>query len=102
MIALKVAAFLAALGLATWVIGLAFQRPVLVVLGGIIVVGLGAGVMTQGLGYKAGETQETVAANTTNVSYTYDTVDPADKFPMATVMMILGAIGVFHGLEGYG
>lgn len=66
------AAVLSALGFGAWILGSAFEYPAIAVIGGVIVVGVGAMVTANGLRYQSGSTTD--QALQTNQTVTNETV----------------------------
>lgn len=99
MVTLAVTVFLSALGLVLWGVGYAIDDPGLAAIGGVLVVGIGVMITTGSLEYQSGETKTDVDSNTTDVSYEYKPVDAPSKLPMGILVMLGGALCVFHGLN---
>lgn len=99
---LPVAVFLSTLGFAAWIIGAVIDDPGLAVIGGVLVVGVGAMITTGSLEYRSGETETNVSANETQISYEYASADTPERLPLGALVMLLGALFTFHGLNPEG
>lgn len=106
---LEVAGALTALGFAVWIVGMLLGYQGVAVLGGVLVLGVGAQVTVDpaGLEVRAGETveknyetvgNETVVANTTS-TVTTESVPLPTRLPLGVLLMLLGGTGVLRGLD---
>lgn len=94
---LEVAGVFALLGIGMFVVGLAYDRPELMMFGAIIMVGIGGTGVVQGYQVQDGETMTETYNNTTNTTYTevtpqYEDVDAISSFPLELIVLLLGAI----------
>lgn len=104
---LKTAAFLTALGFAAWILGTVFQYRGIAVIGGTIVVGVGAMVTGGSLEYRSGEhldktytkTNNETVNNETVVDYRYSTVPLPQRLPLGVLWMLLGGLLTLHGIN---
>lgn len=91
------ASVLVTLGLALFIVGNVFDYPGVAVIGGVVVVGVGAGIVTEGgLSHKVGEnrtiTNETANETIVDVRAEYEPVQTPLNFPVGTVVMLVGAL----------
>lgn len=109
---LKTAFLLTALGLVAWGIGYVVKEsnPIgipISVLGGVVVLGVGAQVLNTGLQYRAGKVTEKVVENsstastnaTTTVEYTFQTVPLPTNLSLGLLVMLLGGLLIVLTLE---
>jgi len=102
-VSLASAGFLISLGLALFVIGNVFDYSSLAVIGGGIVVGVGAGAVTEGgIEQKVGEnrtiTNESSNQTTVDIRAEYERIQTPLNFPLGTLVMFAGAALVLHSL----
>jgi membrane protein implicated in regulation of membrane protease activity len=88
---LSVAAFLTAFGFAAFVVGSVFDMPEVALIGGVLIVGVGAMFTAYGLEYRSGSVESNVSTNETSTQYQYDTVKTPTRLPLGALVMILGA-----------
>lgn len=96
---LTIAGYLSALGFLAWILGSFFDYTGVAVIGGVIVVGIGAAAMTDGLQHETGQIETNVSENETEVTTQYDDVETPANFPLGPVIMILGAMMVIRALD---
>lgn len=97
---LTVSVFLTALGFAAWIGGFVLDQPAIAMIGGVLVVGVGAMVMVDGLEVREGRTE--VANNTTGetqVQYDYREVSTLPSFSLGVVLTLLGGTQVLRALD---
>lgn len=91
---LTIAAFLSTLGFAGWIAGHVFSYHGVAFLGAVLVVGVGAWIMVDGLEHQSG-TVETVdnATNETTTERTYDTVQsPLQNYDIGALVLLFGGV----------
>lgn len=95
---LQTTALLLALGLVVFVLGHFTGNPGLAMIGAIIVIGVGATGMVDGIEVRDGQV-ETVneTTNETMIEYTYRPIGSVSGFPVPEVITILGAVGLISG-----
>lgn len=93
---LTTVAVLVGIGLALFATGHHFDRPEIAMFGAIIIIGVGAGGAVDGYQVQTGEVQvtENTAENetVTTINETYDDVSVHTEFPLAIVLLLLGAV----------
>lgn len=89
---LILAVALSALGFLGWIVGSVFEYPAVAFIGAIFVVGVGAAVMSGGLEHRVGHTETNTTANQTDVTYTYQTYEPPNRFPLGELWLLFGAV----------
>lgn len=92
---LQTAALLTAIGFIAFAAGHMTGHPGVSMIGAIIIIGLGASMMTTGLEAQTGQFEEVV--NTTDgqnvtVEHEYSPVEISTSFPFDAVTMLLGAV----------
>lgn len=96
---LTVAAFLSALGLVTWVIGFYLRFTGMAVIGAVLLLGVGAMVMIDGLEHEAGEIETEDADGTVERQTMYDPVETGQSFPLGALLTILAGVLVMRSLN---
>lgn len=103
---LKIAVVITALGFTTWILGAVFEYRGMAALGAVLVVGVGAMITVGGLEHRDGEkrvytyeneSNETVK-NETVVEPRYSTFEPAERWPLGPLWMLVGAVAFFRAL----
>lgn len=99
------------IGFGTWTVGIVFEFGGMAVIGGTIVIGVGAMFTATGLEYRVGQEQvNTLTNNTTvndteirntSVEYQYRSVDLPTRLPLGVLVMLLGGVGVLRGINLY-
>lgn len=99
----ETAAILTAIGLACWVLGTVLGQPEIAVLGGTIVLGVGAVISGAGGGLeqKTGETEIQEDNTTTETDFEYEEVETPTQLPLGGVIMILGGTIVLRGFNTF-
>lgn len=104
---LSVAGYLTALGFAAWILGTWADYTGIAAIGAVIIVGVGAGVMVDGLQLETGQTEhyeyntsgnDTVRTNTT-IERQYEEVTMPANFPPGLLFVLLGAAGLLRALD---
>ena len=99
---LTTAAFLTLLGMSTWVLGHVFEYQGIATLGAVLMVGVGAAVMVDGIETATGEQRVEVDNTTTTVETVYDPIGTTSSFPTGLVLTLLGGVMTMRSLEGSG
>lgn len=100
---LTTALLFSALGFACWVGGVVLDQPEVAVIGGILVVGMGAMVANGGLEYRDGQIETTDPdTNTTTVEHTYSTAETPQQLSFAALIMILGGVITIQSINRFG
>jgi multisubunit Na+/H+ antiporter MnhB subunit len=94
---LQSAAVVAALGLVLFILGYSFDRPELVMLGAIVVIGVGASGMAGGFQVADGTVEYTNAENETVTEKTYSDVETQGDFPLGVVVTLIGTVMFMAG-----
>lgn len=90
---LETAAIIGGFGVALFVLGFAFERPELAMLGAIVIIGVGASGMGDGFEVKVGEVETTNDdTGETDVENVYEETGMHERFPIGSVVMIIGAV----------
>jgi len=92
---IQTVALVAAFGFAAFIVGNVTGHPGISMIGAVIVIGLGASMMTTGVDVKTGETREVV--NTTDgqnvtVRDVHAPVEMSEEFPFDVVITLLGGV----------
>lgn len=97
---LTTSVFLTGLGMAAWIAGFVLDMPGVAAIGGVLVVGVGAMVMVDGLQHRDGKT-ETVndTTNTTTVQYDYKQVNTLSSFPLGAMLTLMGGVQVLRSMD---
>jgi len=95
---ITVAAFLTTLGFAGFVVGSVFEMREVAVIGGVLIVGVGAMVTQNGLSHRSGEVTQNVSADTSATEYEYQRVETQTQLPLGTMWMLLGGALVLRSL----
>jgi len=98
---LTTAAFLTLLGMSTWTLGHIFDYQGIATLGAVLMVGVGAATMIDGLETETGEERVQVD-NTTTVEAIYEPIGTSSSFPTGLVLTLLGGVMTMRSLEGSG
>jgi len=98
---LTTAAFLTLLGMSTWVLGHVFEYQGIATLGAVVMIGVGAAAMVDGLETETGEERVEVE-NTTTVETIYEPIGTTSSFPTGLVLTLLGGVMTMRSLEGSG
>jgi len=88
-----------ALGLLIWVAGLQMGYKGIAVIGAVLVVGVGATVLTGGLQREAGTTEEQINNSTTTISVQKEPVQLISSFDAGLVLSLLGGAMTLQGLS---
>lgn len=100
---LSVAVALTSLGFVAWILGTLFNFPELGVIGGTVVVAIGAMFLGGDLEHRAGEIESSNATtNETTVSYQYADVELPSRFPLGLLTMLLGGTMALRSLDAAG
>lgn len=99
---LTTAGFLTTLGFIAWILGTLFDKTGIAVIGGVLVVGVGAMGMTDGYEQKVGETQIENSANETEIRYDYAPVETPTHLPLGVLVMLLGALLTLQSINDAG
>lgn len=97
---LVVSVFLTGLGMAAWIAGFVLDMPGIAAIGGVLVVGVGATAMIDGLERQDGKI-ETVndSTNATTTERQYEEVDTIQSFSLGMVLTLLGGVQVLRSLD---
>lgn len=87
---LTTAAFLTTVGLVAFVLGHSYGYQGIAVIGAILIVGVGAGAMVDGIETQTGERQIDVDNSTTEVERVYEPIGVSTSFPVGLVVLLLG------------
>jgi len=98
---LTTAAFLTLLGMSTWTLGHIFGYQGIATLGAVLMVGVGAAAMIDGLETQTGEERVEVD-NTTTVETIHEPIGTSSSFPTGVVLTLLGGVMTMRSLEGSG
>lgn len=96
---LTIAASLTLCGFLAFVLGNLLGHHGVAVIGGVLVVGVGAMVATGGLEHRSGEVRTTTENNATVVEYQYAQADLPARLPLGYLLMLLGSVFVLRGLN---
>lgn len=99
---LTTAAFLTLLGMGTWIVGHLYGYQGIATIGAVIMVGVGAAAMIDGLETESGEERVEIDNSTTAVTTTYEPIGTASSFPTGLLLTLLGGVMVMRSLEGSG
>lgn len=100
---LTTAGFITTFGFIAWIAGMALEYPGVAVIGGVIVVGVGASIMDSGLQYRDGETQVVnETANTTTIEPTYSSVPLPQHLSLGALVTLLGGLLTLQGINRFG
>jgi len=88
---LSTAAFLSSIGFAAFVLGHIFDYQGIAAIGGILILGVGAAAMVDGLETQSGEVEEQLDNSTTRTDYEYQSIGVTTSFPLGLVVTLLGA-----------
>lgn len=88
-------------GLVCWLAGIAMDQPEIAVIGGVLIVGVGAAIMTDGLEYRDGRIEE-VDGSTTTVEPQYSTVPLPQNLPLGVLVTLLGGIMTITSINRFG
>ncbi|WP_225336639.1 hypothetical protein [Halomicrobium urmianum] len=86
-------------GFVVWGAGYIFNLNGLASIGAVLVVAVGAMVMTEGLEQRDGKVEEQVDSNTTEISYQTSEIDFIGSFSLGFVWMLLGGVLVMRGVD---
>lgn len=93
---LQTAIAIAGIGFVAYALGHLFNRYGVAMIGAIIVIGVGASIMTGGVQVAVGEDQVTINESgdktVTNSTTVYEDVDTQSDFPVGVVVLALGAV----------
>lgn len=100
---LTTAAFLSAVGFVCALFGYATSHFEVAVIGGVLILGVGAVVAGAGGGLetKTGETEIQVDSNTTETENQYSAVETPTQLPLGSVVMILGGTIVLRSFNDF-
>jgi len=90
---------ISALGLLIWAVGLRMGFKGIAVIGAVLVVGVGATVLTTGLQHEAGKTEEQINSSTTTISVQTEPVQLISSFDAGLVLSLLGGAMTLQGLS---
>ncbi len=90
------------IGLGTFVVGSFLGRPDIGFIGAVLILGVGAIGLVDGLSVQTGEFINETATNETVVEYTYEDIGTISSFPLEFVVLILGAVMSFKSLDDMG
>jgi len=88
---LSTAAFLSTVGFAAFILGHVYGYQGIAAIGGILILGVGAAAMVDGLETQTGELQEQVDNSTTRIDYEYQSIGVTASFPIGLLVTLLGA-----------
>lgn len=88
---LSTAAFLTLLGFVAWILGTIWNYQGIAAIGAVLIVGVGAAAMIDGLETQTGEQRvEDPEANTTSIDYQYSQIGTSTSFPAGMLVTLLG------------
>lgn len=96
---LILAATFTALGFVGWIVGTLLEMPGVAVISAILVVGVGAGIMTDGLDVRDGHVETNTTDSQTEVAYTYAEFEPNQQWPLGELWLLLGGIMTLRGFS---
>lgn len=99
---LTTAALLTAFGFVAWISGLVLDYPGIAVIGGVLVVGVGAMVMESGLEYRDGEVRNNTSADTVEITHTYEKVPTPQHLSMGVLTLLLGGVMSLQSINRFG
>lgn len=88
---LQTAAFLSVLGTGTWLIGELMDYQGIATIGAVLMVGLGAAAMVDGLEVETGEI-EVEDGSTTEIETQHEPVGTTTSFPLGLMLTLLGGV----------
>lgn len=97
---LTTATFLSALGFIAFLVGHIYNFQGIAAIGAVLIVGVGAGVMVDGLETESGEQRIEVDNTTTEVQTTYEPIGTTSTFPLGLVLTLLGGAMTARAIEG--
>lgn len=89
---LQTAAFLSILGTGMWLIGQLQGYQGIATIGAVLMVGVGAAAMVDGLQVPSGEIETTIDDDTTEVETQYEDVGTTTSFPLGMLLTLLGGV----------
>lgn len=95
---LTVSAFLSALGLVTWLIGMSLRFTGMAAIGALLILGVGSMVMVDGLEHETGEI-ETEDNGTVERQSTYEPVDTQESFSLGALVTLLSGVMLLRALN---
>lgn len=97
---LTTAGFLTTLGFAAWILGILLGHREVAVIGGTLVLGVGAMMTAQGgLEHQVGSVEYTNADNQTVTEYEYEQIETPAHLPLDWLVMLLGGVFIIHALN---
>jgi len=87
--------------MSTWTLGHIFGYQGIATLGAVLMVGVGAAAMIDGLETQTGEERVEVD-NTTTVEAIHEPIGTSSSFPTGLVLTLLGGVMTMRSLEGSG
>jgi len=93
------AVVLTALGLVVWLVGIFGNYQGLAAVGAILVVGVGAVVLSDGLERQSGEIERTINSSTTETIPQTTPIQLLPQTPTGAIWMLMGALLLFRGLN---
>lgn len=96
---LSTAAFLCAIGFVAWILGTLFNQTEIAVIGGVLILGVGAMGATDGFQHRAGQIESTNADNETITEFQYERIDQTTNFSAGGLIMLLGGLGIIRALN---
>jgi len=97
---LSTAVFLITLGFGAWILGTIWEFQGIAAIGAILVVGVGAGAMIDGIDTQTGEIETQTDANTTAIEYDYESIGTTQSFPVGLLVTLLGGAMTGRTLNG--
>jgi hypothetical protein len=97
---LTVSAFLCLIGFVAWTLGIVLEFQGVAAIGAVLVVGVGAAAMVDGLEVRDGQTESTNSTtNTTTISPDYQEVETMGSFPLGALFTLLGGVMVLRSMN---
>lgn len=99
---LVTASLLSVFGFLTWIAGSVLDYHGVAAVGAVVIVGVGAAAMTDGIQRHAGAVETNVSANETQISHEYEPIDTPNQFPLGVIVMLVGSLMAFRSLASIG
>lgn len=99
---LVTASLLSVLGFLTWIAGSVLDYHGVASVGAVVIVGVGAAAMTDGIERQVGAVETNVSANETRISNEYEPIDTPSQFPLGVIVLLLGSLMAFRSLAAIG
>lgn len=96
---LATSVFLSAFGFAAWALGHFWDYQGIAAIGAVLVIGVGAAAMVDGLETQSGTVETQLDANTTEVEQQYQSIGTTQSFPVGVVVTLLGTGMIARALE---